>query len=206
MLVLRFLEEDTRKVIVLNNVSLDGVMQAPGRPDEDKRNGFDRGGWAQEYNDDVKSAAIGAGMASGAELLLGRRTYEDLYSAWHGQTGNPFTQVLDNTPKYVASSTAQKPLIWENSTLLKGDVIAAVEELKKQNGPDLLIMGSNKLIQSLRAKPGVIDEYQLMIHPLVLGKGWRQFPDGAVSEDLELVGEPTITTTGVIIATYRAKS
>ncbi len=158
MLVLRFLEEDTRKVIVLNNVSLDGVMQAPGRPDEDERNGFDRGGWAQEYNDDVKSAAMGAGMASGAELLLGRRTYEDLYSAWHGQTGNPFTQVLDNTPKYVASSTAQKPLIWENSTLLTGDVIAAVEELKKQNGPDLLIMGSNKLIQSLRAKPGLMLE------------------------------------------------
>ncbi|WP_293850035.1 dihydrofolate reductase family protein [uncultured Brevibacterium sp.] len=195
-----------RKVIVLNNVSLDGVMQAPGRPNEDERNGFDRGGWAQEYNDDVKSAAMGVGMASGAEFLLGRRTYEDLYSAWHGQTGNPFTQVLDNTPKYVASSSAQKPLIWENSTLLTGDVIEAVEELKKQDGPDLLIMGSNKLVESLRAKPGVIDEYQLMIHPLVLGKGLRQFPDGAVSEDLELVGVPTITTTGVIIATYRAKS
>ena len=181
-------------------------MQAPGRPDEDERNGFDRGGWAQEYNDDVKSAAMGAGMASGAELLLGRRTYEDFYSAWHGQTGNPFTQVLDNTPKYVASTTAEEPLIWENSTLLTGDVIEAVEELKQQDGPDLLIMGSNKLVESLRAKPGVIDEYQLMIHPLVLGKGLRQFPDGAVSEDLELVGEPTITTTGVIIATYRAKS
>lgn len=195
-----------RKVIVLNNVSLDGVMQAPGRPDEDERNGFDRGGWAQEYNDDVKSAAMGAGMANGAELLFGRRTYEDFYSAWHGQTGNPFTEVLDNTPKYVASTSAEEPLIWENSTLLTGDVIEAVEELKQQDGPDLLIMGSNKLVESLRAKPGVIDEYQLMIHPLVLGKGWRQFPDGAVSEDLELVGEPTITTTGVIIATYRAKS
>lgn len=195
-----------RKVIVLNNVSLDGVMQAPGRPDEDERNDFNHGGWAQKYNDDVKGAAMGAGMASGAELLFGRRTYEDLYYAWHGQTGNPFTEVLDNTPKYVASTTAQEPLIWKNSTLLKGDVIEAVEELKKQDGPDLLIMGSNKLIQSLRAKPGVIDEYQLIIHPLILGNGWRQFPDGATPEDLQLVGDPTVTTTGVIIATYRSKS
>lgn len=193
-----------RKLTVLNNLTLDGVIQAPGRPDEDERNGFDRGGWSQPYNDDVKGAAMGKGMASGCELLFGRRTYEDFYHSWHGQSGNPFTEVLDNTPKYVASKTATEPLIWENSTKLEGDAAEAVEKLKATEGPDLLIMGSNVLVESLRRKPGLIDEYVLMIHPLVLGKGWRQFPDDSVPEELELDGEPTITTKGVIIATYKS--
>ena len=112
-----------RRVSVLNNVSLDGVMQAPGRPDEDRRGGFDRGGWAIGYEDEVKGRTLGQGMASGGALLLGRRTYEDFFKVWHGRTDNPFTEALDNTRKYVASTTLDEPLPWRNSTLLKGDAL-----------------------------------------------------------------------------------
>lgn len=190
-----------RKVTVMNNVTLDGVMQAPGRPDEDVRGGFDRGGWAMAYNDEVKGRMMGAGMAKGGALLLGRRTYEDFYSAWHGRTDNPFTEVLDRLQKYVASTTLTEPLPWQNSTRLKGDAADAVADLKQTPGPDLLTMGSGELIQSLRRRD-LIDEYVLLIHPLVFGSGRRLFPEGAAPANLRLVDSVT-TTTGVIIATYQ---
>lgn len=190
-----------RKVTVMNNVTLDGVMQAPGRPDEDVRGGFDRGGWAMAYNDEVKGRMMGGGMAKGGALLLGRRTYEDFYSAWHGRTDNPFTEVLDRLQKYVASTTLTEPLPWQNSTLLKGDAADAVADLKQTSGPDLLTMGSGELIQSLRRRD-LIDEYVLLIHPLVFGSGRRLFPEGAPPVNLRLVDSVT-TTTGVIIATYQ---
>lgn len=190
-----------RKVTVMNNVTLDGVMQAPGRPDEDVRGGFDRGGWAMAYNDEVKGRMMGGGMAKGGALLLGRRTYEDFYSAWHGRTDNPFTEVLDRLQKYVASTTLTEPLPWQNSTLLKGDAADAVADLKQTPGPDLLTMGSGELIQSLRRRD-LIDEYVLLIHPLVFGSGRRLFPEGAAPANLRLVDSVT-TTTGVIIATYQ---
>lgn len=191
-----------RKLTVLNNLSLDGVIQAPGRREEDTRGGFDRGGWAAAYDDAVKGAEMGRGMASGPALVFGRRTYEDFYDVWHGAGENPFTEVLDNTPKYVASTTAAPPLRWQNSTLLAGEAAEAVANLKQTEGPDLLIMGSNVLVESLRRHAGLIDVYTLMIHPLVLGRGWRQFPDGSSPEKLELQGSPTVTSTGVLIATY----
>jgi dihydrofolate reductase len=189
------------KVVVTNHVTLDGVMQAPGRPDEDVRGGFDHGGWAIPGNDPVMVRVMAEGMARPGALLLGRRTYEDFASYWPHQKDNPFTEVLDNTQKYVASSTLSEPLPWKNSTLLEGDAAEAVARLKEEEGPDLGILGSGELIQSLRRR-NLIDEYVLMIHPLILGRGRRLFPDGASPADLRLVNSVT-TTTGVIIATYR---
>ncbi len=189
------------RVVVTNHVTLDGVMQAPGRPDEDVRGGFDRGGWALPYNDPVMGRVMGEGMAQTGALLLGRRTYEDFASVWPHRKDNPFTDVLNNVQKYVASTTLTEPLPWKNSTLLEGDAADAVADLKQQPGPDLAILGSGELIQSLRRR-NLIDEYVLLIHPLVLGSGRRLFPDGTSPADLRLVDSVT-TTTGVMIATYQ---
>jgi dihydrofolate reductase len=189
------------RVVVINHLTLDGVMQAPGRPDEDRRGGFEHGGWSPPYGDEVMGAALGARMAESGGLLLGRRTYEDLLSYWNTQTDNPFTEALNTAPKYVASRTRREPLPWSNSSLLEGDAADAVAELKKKPGEDLHIMGSGALIQSLIG-PGLIDEYLLMIHPLVLGSGRRLFPDGSPSTTLRLADTRT-TTTGVVIATYQ---
>ena|SRR5918995_1142805 len=190
-----------RRVVVMNHLTLDGVMQAPARPDEDKRDGFQHGGWAMPNNDDVMGAAMGERMAESGGLLLGRRTYEDLLSYWNTQTDSPFTDALNNAPKYVASRTLREPLPWSNSTLLGGDAADAVAELKEQPGKDLQIMGSGALIQSLMPA-GLIDEYLLMIHPLVLGAGRRLFADGSPPTTLRLNDSRT-TTTGVVIATYQ---
>jgi dihydrofolate reductase len=190
-----------RKVVVTSSLTLDGVMQAPGRPDEDVRGGFGRGGWALPYNDPVMGRKMGEGMAQSGALLLGRRTYQDFAAVWPQRTDNPFTEVLDNAQKYVASRSLTEPLPWQNSTLLKGDAADAVADLKQQSGPDLAILGSGELIQSLR-RHGLIDQYVLLIHPLVLGSGRRLFPDGAPPADLRLVDSVT-TTTGVVIATYQ---
>ena len=144
---------------------------------------------------------MGEGMAKPGALLLGRRTYEDFASFWPHQKDNPYTEVLDNRQKYVASTTLSEPLPWKNSTLLGGDAAEAVADLKRRSGQDLGILGSGEPIQSLRRR-NLIDEYVLLIHPLVLGSGRRLFPDGATPADLRLVDSVT-TTTGVIIATYR---
>ena len=188
------------RVVVVNNVTLDGVMQSPARPDEDRRGGFDRGGWALPYNDAVMAERMGKGMAQGGSLLLGRRTYEDFYRVWPSRTGNPYTEVLNNTQKYVASATLTEPLPWANSTLLAGDAMEAVAKLRERPGKDLVILGSGVLIGSL-VRHNLIDEFVLLIHPLVLGSGHRLFPDG-VSLVLRLTDSVT-TTTGVVIATYQ---
>jgi dihydrofolate reductase len=191
-----------RKLMVTTNVTLDGVMQAPGRPDEDVRGGFDRGGWAAPYNDSVMAQKMGEGMAQTGVMLFGRRTYTDFYDSWaHRTDGNPFTEMMNNVQKYVASSTLTEPLPWVNSTLLVGDAADAVAELKKQPGLDIAVIGSGDLVQSL-ARRGLVDQYVLLIHPLVLGSGRRLFPDGAPPADLRLV-DSMPTDTGVIIATYR---
>jgi len=189
------------KVIVNISLTLDGVMQAPGRPDEDTRGGFAHGGWALPYFDPVLASAASEGMAQTPALLLGRRTYEDFYAVWPERIDNPFTEFLNHATKYVASTTLSEPLPWSNSTLLRGDVAAAVAALKEQPGQDLLILGSGELIQSL-VRRHLVDEYVLSIHPLVLGAGRRLFPDGSPSTALRLVDTKT-TTTGVVIATYR---
>jgi dihydrofolate reductase len=190
------------KVVVVNNVTLDGVMQAPGRQDEDLRGGFEHGGWALPYNDAVMGRVMGERMAQGGALLLGRRTYEDFYAVWPNRTDNPFTEVLNNTQKYVASTTLEEPLPWSNSTLLKGDAAEAVARLKEQQGEDLAVLGSGELVTSLMRR-NLIDQYLLLIHPLVLGSGRRLFTDGGAFVTLRLIDTVT-TTTGVVIATYQA--
>jgi dihydrofolate reductase len=189
------------KVVVNMSLSLDGVMQAPGRPDEDTRGGFGHGGWALPYFDPVMGKVAAEGMAKMPALLLGRRTYEDFYDVWPKRTGNPFTEVLNNAQKYVASTTLGEPLPWGNSTLLQGDAAAAVAALKGQPGHDLVVLGSGVLVQSLM-RHNLVDEYVLSIHPLVLGSGRRLFPDGSPYTALRLVDTKT-TTTGVVIATYQ---
>jgi dihydrofolate reductase len=191
-----------RKVVVVNSLTLDGVMQAPGRPDEDRRGGFAHGGWALPYNDAVMGSAMGARIAQGGALLLGRRTYEDFHAYWPNQPEpNPFTAMLNDSRKYVASRTLEEPLPWRNSTLLKGDAAEAVARLKEQPGENLAVLGSGELVQSLMRR-NLVDEYVLLIHPLVLGTGRRLFAEGSPTTALRLVDSVT-TTTGVVIATYQ---
>jgi dihydrofolate reductase len=190
-----------RKIVATVSLTLDGVMQAPGRPDEDQRGGFEHGGWARAYNDPVMMKAMGEGMAQGADLLFGRRTYEDFFAVWPGRKDNPFTAVLDNSQKYVASRTLREPLPWQNSTLLSGDAAETVARLKEQPGKDLTVLGSGDLLQTLM-RHGLVDVYVLLIHPLVLGRGRRLFNDDSQRTALRLVDSLT-TTTGVVMATYR---
>jgi len=189
------------RIVVFVNLTLDGVMQGPGRPDEDRRGGFEYGGWATPYADPVLGKAAGESMATTGALLFGRRTYEDFYSVWPNRTDNPFTAVLNNTQKYVASTTLKEPLAWSNSTLLKGDAAEAVARLKKQPGKDVVILGSGELVRSL-IQHNLVDEYMLLIHPLILGSGGRLFTDGGTFAALRLVNTQT-TTTGVVIVTYQ---
>lgn len=191
-----------RKITAVESVTLDGVMQAPGRPDEDTRGGFEHGGWALPYNDEVIGVEMSKGMGR-TELLFGRRTYENFYSFWPNQPEpNPFTEVLNNTQKYVASATLTEPLPWVHSTLLAGDAADAVSELKGQDGMDLVVLGSGELVRSLM-KRNLVDEFTLLIHPLVLGSGRRLFPGGGPAAELRLTNSVP-TTTGVIIATFEA--
>ena len=191
-----------RKLVVNNNVTLDGVMQAPGRPDEDTRGGFEHGGWALPYNDEVMGRVMGERMAGGGSILLGRRTYEDFASFWPNQPEpNPFTAVLNNAQKYVASTTLDEPLPWINSTLLQGDAADAVARLKEEPGENIVVLGSGELVQSLMRRD-LVDEWVLLIHPLILGSGRRLFTDGSPFAALRLVDSVT-TTTGVVIASYR---
>jgi dihydrofolate reductase len=189
------------KIIVYENVTLDGVMQAPARPDEDRREGFQHGGWAVLYADPVMGQVSGQVGAHSGALLLGRRTYQDFYAVWPNRTDNPYTEILNNTQKYVASATLREPLPWRNSTLLKGDVAEAVAELRAQPGKDIVVLGSGELVQTL-GKHNLVDEYVLLIYPLVLGSGRRLFADNGVLTALQLVDTET-TPTGVVIATYR---
>jgi len=189
------------KIVVNVSLTLDGVMQAPGRADEDTRGGFQHGGWAIPYFDPVMAGVAAEGMAKMPALLLGRRTYEDFYSVWPNRTDNPFTEVLNKSQKYVASTTLKEPLPWVNSTLLSGDAAAAVSKLKEQQNKDLAVLGSGELIRSLMSH-NLIDEYVLSIHPLVLGSGRRLFADSGRLAAFRLIDSKT-TSTGVVIATYR---
>jgi dihydrofolate reductase len=188
------------RIVVFMNLTLDGVMQAPGRPDEDARGGFAHGGWAIPYADPVMGRVAAESMATTGALLFGRRTYEDFYAVWPNRKDNPFTEVLNNTRKYVASTTLAEPLPWSNSTLLKGDAAEAVAELKAHPGKDVVVLGSGVLLQSLMRRD-LVDEYVLQIHPLVLGSGSRLFTGGLFAT-LRLIDTRT-TTTGVVVATYQ---
>jgi dihydrofolate reductase len=187
----------------MNGLSLDGVMQAPGRPDEDTRGGFMHGGWGAAYGDESMVATwaqrLGELTGGAHEWLFGRWTYEQLLAHWNRQ-GGPFKDPLNNIHKYVASTQPDTTLDWPNSTLLSGDVPAAVAQLKQNLATHLVIMGSGVLIGALMAAD-LIDDYLLSIAPVVLGSGKRMFPDG-VRAPLRLA-HSTSTSKGVIIATYQ---
>lgn len=189
------------KITAFQSISLDGVMQAPGRPDEDSRGGFTQGGWGQGFQDQVSMEFASEGMSEEGALLFGRRTYQDLLAFWTTTAGpNPFAEVLLNSPKYVASRSAESRLQYPASTLLSGDVVEEVRTLTRTSEVPLTIMGSGELFRTLHAA-GLIDEYVLLIHPIVLGSGTRLFGEGERT-DLTLV-RSIPTTTGVIITQYR---
>jgi dihydrofolate reductase len=189
------------KLTALTFVTLDGVMQGPASPEEDTRDGFEHGGWQQQYVDEVLGSIAAEGMAQENALLFGRRTYEDFYGYWPtAPQPNLFTDFLNRADKYVASRTLEEPLPWDNSTLLKGGAAEAVADLKAALDKDIAIMGSGDLIQTLR-RHYLIDEYILLIHPLVLGSGRRLFEHGVPPAKLHLVDTKT-STTGVIVAHY----
>jgi dihydrofolate reductase len=185
---------------VVESLTLDGVMQAPGRADEDTRGGFQHGGWAIPYVDDVMGRAMGEQMGARGSILLGRRTYADFAEVWPNQKGNPYSEALNAAQKYVVSNSLSEPLPWENSTLIAGDAPEAVTALKDEDDGGLTVLGSGELVRSL-LRAGLIDEYLLLIHPLILGSGTRLFAEGEATS-LELADSLT-TGTGVVIATYR---
>jgi dihydrofolate reductase len=187
-----------RKLVTAAFVSLDGVMQAPGGPEEDPSGGFAFGGWTVDYWDDAMGSAMEALFDAPFDLLLGRRTYEIFAAHWPYAEG-PIADKFNPATKYVATSSAE-PLAWRNSVALRGDVPAEVARLKREQGPNLLTQGSSILVQSLLAN-GLIDELRLLVFPLMLGNGKRLFGDGAVPAALKLV-ESRTSTSGVIMATY----
>jgi len=190
------------KLTVNMNLTLDGVMQAPGSPDEDTRGGFEYGGWAMPYFDPAMGGKVAAeSKTNPSAMLFGRRTYENFYEVWPKRTESPFSEVLNNLQKYVVSTTLTEPLPWMNSTLLSGDAGASVARLKEQSDQDLVVLGSGVLVQTLM-RHNLVDEYVLSIHPLVFGTGRRLFPEGSPYTTLQLVDTRT-TSTGVVVATYR---
>jgi dihydrofolate reductase len=190
-----------RRVIINEQLTLDGVMQGPGAPDEDRSGGFEHGGWAMPYFDEVMGEAAGEGMGSAGGLLLGRMTYEIFAAYWPKQGDDvPFASFLNSVPKYVASRTLREPLEWNNSHLLKGDVGEAVRRLKEEDGGDLVVLGSGDLAQTL-FEEGLIDVYELWIDPVVLGIGKRLFREGGPKTALKLAGSKT-SSTGVAMLTY----
>jgi dihydrofolate reductase len=189
-----------RDLIVLSFVTLDGVVQSPGGPEEDPSDGFDRGGWMVGYWDDEISAAMGESMAPPFDLVLGRKTYE-IFAAHWPHTDDPGAEELNSATKHVASSTLTE-LEWENSRLIEGDHVAAgLRALKQEDGPELQVHGSANLIQTL-LEHRLIDEFRLKIAPLVLGTGKRLFGDGTIPAGFEVV-DSRVLSSGVIAATYR---
>jgi dihydrofolate reductase len=189
------------KVIVIEHVTLDGVMQAPGHPEEDPRDGFEHGGWANRRQDPAMQEVMGTRMSSAWSLLAGRTTYERFADYWPKQEPNQFTESLNSVQKYVASTTLTEPLAWQNSTLLKGEATDAVARLKEELDENLVVFGSGVLVRSLMPS-NLVDEFVLLTHPLVLGSGRRLFSNsGSKPSAFRLVGSAP-TATGVIIATY----
>src|SRR3954447_858518 len=182
-------------------ITLDGVVQGPGRPDEDTRGGFTHGGWGQRYNDEVMSREMAKAMAKPGDMLFGRRTWQDFNTVWaHMTDGNPFTRQMNAATKYVVSETLEDAGGWQNSILLHGDAVDTVTELKAQSGKDLAIIGSASLVRSLHAG-GLIDRYTLLVCPLALGSGARLFDGLSPLVEFELT-KSVATPKGVMIAEY----
>ncbi len=194
-----------RKIIVSEFLTLDGVMQAPGSPDEDRSGGFEHGGWMLPYFDDNKAKVVIQGLTEAGGFLLGRKTYEIFASYWPTASAEEqeFARPLNNLPKFVVSKTLREPLAWNNSTLIAGDVFKEVAKLKQQSGNDLRVIGSGELVQTLM-KHDLVDEYELMIHPLVLGSGKHLFREGGSKHALKLLDFKT-TSKGVTIFKYETE-
>ena len=188
-----------RKLVVSTFMTLDGVMQAPGGPEEDPSGGFEHGGWSVNYWDDDMAASMAKAFEKPFDLLLGRTTYEIFAAHWPHARDQPGAAELNGARKYVASRTLDS-VEWENSTLLEGDVAEAVARIKEEDGPEIQVHGSADLIQTL-LKADLVDELRLMIFPIVLGGGKRLFGDGAIPAGLELA-ESTTSSTGVLITRY----
>jgi dihydrofolate reductase len=190
------------RIVVVNHLTLDGVMQSPGRADEDTRGGFGHGGWAVGTDDNALARAVGERMG-GAELLLGRRSYDDMLGSWN-ERGGPFKEALNGVRKHVVSGDRGVELRWPNSDLIHGDVPAAVRELRGREGTNLVVMGSGELIRSALLPHGLVDELLLMIHPLVLGEGQSLFGSGGEPAALRLTAVEA-TESGVIVAAYEPR-
>jgi dihydrofolate reductase len=190
-----------RSITVTLWITLDGVTQGLGRPDEDTRGGFTHGGWGARYADEVQNREMGQAMANPGDMLFGRRTWQDFTTAWAGRTdGNPFTERMNGTTKYVVSQNLDSAEAWPNSVLLRGDAAEVVGKLKAEPGRDLGIVGSVSLVRSLHVA-GLIDYYTLVTCPVTLGSGTRLFEGPAPLTEFELTSSVP-TTTGAIIARY----
>ena len=189
-----------RKLVLTEFLSLDGVMQAPGAPDEDTEGGFRHGGWQVPFVDDVFMAAAGKGMAETDAHLFGRKTYQIMAAYWPtAPVDDPFARHLNSVEKFVASRTLER-VEWQNTTLFEGDVVAAVRELKERPGKNIAVLGSGDLAQTLMAND-LVDGFSLSIFPIVLGSGKRLFRDTDQVKKLRLV-DSTSTTTGGLMLTY----
>ena len=190
-----------RKIIAITQLTLDGVMQAPGAPEEDATNGFRHGGWVAPFVDDALRQVINETIAGDFDLLLGRRTYEIFAGYWPKQGDNPITRAFDKATKYVVTRTLDR-LDWKKSQRIDGDVVEEIRRLKAAPGPALHIWGSGKLLQTLIAA-GLVDEHRTWVVPVVLGEGKRLFESGLPPRSLALV-ETRSTPKGVLLSTYRA--
>ena len=189
-----------RKLSVIEFITLDGVMQGLGSPDEDREGGFEYGGWSGAYVDDVQMRSAGEGLKSTTAYLFGRRTYEHMNAFWPNQpVSNPMAAHLNATPKYVATRTL-KQLTWSNAHLLDGDLASAVRQLKSSGDGNIAVLGSGELVQELIAND-LVDEFRLFLHPLLLGKGKRLFRETDHPWKLRLVDSKP-TTTGVLMLSY----
>jgi dihydrofolate reductase len=189
------------RIIVSEFLTLDGVMQAPGAPDEDRDGGFSHGGWQLAHPDDRVGSYVMDGINAAGGLLLGRRTYDIFAGYWPNQPADdPIASIFNPMPKYVVSTTLREPLPWENSHLISDDVPGAVQHLRDGAGNDIQVIGSSELVQAL-VRHDLVDEYRLMVHPFVLGTGKRLFRAEAGDARLKLVASEA-TPTGVLLLTY----
>lgn len=189
------------KIVVSQFLTLDGVMQAPGDPSEDRSGGFDEGGWQPAYFDDAFGSFVMEGFAATGALLLGRLTYENFARHMQDQPADdPVAGPMNEWRKFVVSTSLTEPLDWQNSTLVQGDVPSEVAKLKEGAGKDIQVMGSGELVQTL-IRHDLIDEYRLMIHPLVFGTGKRLFRDGTPPTRFRLL-DSKASGKGVLLLTY----
>ena len=191
------------RIVVVAYMSLDGVVQAPNRPDEDTDGGFAHGGWSHRFYDpEIMGPVFGEAMQGAAALLFGKHTWQMFAEAWSGRSGDPFSNLMAALPKYVVSSTlAEDDLIWNTKLIPGADTVAEISKLHKAAGGELVVLGSPPLVQTLLTK-NLVDELRLMIEPVLLGGGKRMFPDDGGMRTLGLVSTVT-TTTGVNVCTYR---